>query len=229
MLNSERYLNAYASIEKSLNEINGSKKYIPFSQLLASTAKQNKLVERHYADLKEYNELRNAIVHHRDEEMEIIAEPSDATVKNIEHIAEVLKSGKYALNYASKDVVTISNEATILEAFNQMKEAHLSKIPVYRNKEFLTLVTMEEIAKWGLNHEFHDQNIMEVIEGNKAERVVFIHAKSSIHDVICLFENSIKNKEKTPFIIITEKGNKQEKPLGIISSYDLIGILSAML
>ena len=55
MLNSERFLIAYNSIEKSLNEINGSKKYIPFSMLLSYCAKQNKLVEQHYADLKEYN------------------------------------------------------------------------------------------------------------------------------------------------------------------------------
>ena len=59
--------------------------------------------------------------------------------------------------------------------------------------------------------------------------MVFIRQKSSIHDVITLFENSIKNKQKTPFIIITETGNCNEEPLGVISTYDLVGILSAML
>lgn len=229
MLNSERFLNAYASIEKSLNEINHSKRYVPFSQLLSLTAKQNKLVERHYADLKEYNELRNAIVHNRDDEMEIIAEPSNRTVTNIEHIAEVLQSGKYALNYASKPVYIIDEKETIQEAFNQMKKANLTKIPVYRNQEFLTLITMEEIAYWGLNHVFQNQCLMEVIADYKQDRVIFIHEKSTISDVITLFEKSINNKEKTPFIIITKTGDKKEKPLGIISSYDLISILSAML
>ncbi len=229
MLNSERFLNAYASIEKSLNEINHSKRYVPFSQLLSLTAKQNKLVERHYTDLKEYNELRNAIVHNRDDEMEIIAEPSNRTVTNIEHIAEVLQSGKYALNYASKPVYIIDEKETIQEAFNQMKKANLTKIPVYRNQEFLTLITMEEIAYWGLNHVFQNQCLMEVIADHKQDRVIFIHEKSTISDVITLFEKSINNKEKTPFIIITKTGDKKEKPLGIISSYDLISILSAML
>lgn len=229
MLNSERFLNAYASIEKSLNEINNSKRYVPFSQLLSLTAKQNKLVERHYADLKEYNELRNAIVHNRDDEMEIIAEPSNRTVTNIEHIAEVLQSGKYALNYASKPVYIIDEKETIQEAFNQMKKANLTKIPVYRNQEFLTLITMEEIAYWGLNHVFQNQCLMEVIADHKQDRVIFINDKSTINDVITLFEKSINNKEKTPFIIITKTGDKKEKPLGIISSYDLISILSAML
>lgn len=229
MLNSERFLNAYASIEKSLNEINHSKRYVPFSQLLSLTAKQNKLVERHYADLKEYNELRNAIVHNRDDEMEIIAEPSNRTVTNIEHIAEVLQSGKYALNYASKPVYIIDEKETIQEAFNQMKKANLTKIPVYRNQEFLTLITMEEIAYWGLNHVFQNQCLMEVIADHKQDRVIFINDKSTINDVITLFEKSINNKEKTPFIIITKTGDKKEKPLGIISSYDLISILSAML
>ncbi len=229
MLNSERFLNAYASIEKSLNEINHSKRYIPFSQLLSFTAKQNKLVNRHYADLKEYNELRNAIVHKRDDEMEIIAEPSNRTVENIEHIAEVLQSGKYALNYASKPVCIIDEKETIQEAFDQMKNANLTKLPVYRDKEFLTLITMEEIAYWGLNHVFQNQCLLEAIDGHTQDRVIFIHEKSTISDVIILFEKCIENKEKTPFIIITKTGDKKEKPLGIISSYDLISILSAML
>lgn len=229
MLNSERFLNAYASIEKSLNEINHSKRYIPFSQLLSLTSKQSKLVERHYADLKEYNELRNAIVHNRDDEMEIIAEPSNRTVENIEHIAEVLQSGKYALNFASKPVYVIDEKETIQEAFHQMKKANLTKIPVYRNKEFLTLITMEEIAYWGLNHVFQDQCLIEVVADHKQDRAIFIHEKSTISDVITLFEKSIDNKEKTPFIMITKTGDKKEKPLGIISSYDLISILSAML
>ena len=229
MLNSERFLIAYNSIEKSLNEINGSKKYIPFSLLLSYCAKQNKLVEQHYADLKEYNELRNAIVHHRDEQMEIIAEPSDATVNNIEHIAEVLKSGKYALNYANKPVHKANENQTIKEIYDLMKEHALTKMPVYRNDEFLTLITMEEIAGWSLEHIFVNQTISEILDESKQERVVFIRQKSSIHDVITLFENSINNKQKTPFIIITETGNCDEEPLGVISTYDLVGILSAML
>ena len=69
----------------------------------------------------------------------------------------------------------------------------------------------------------------EILDESKQERVVFIRQKSSIHDVITLFENSIKNKQKTPFIIITETGNSNEEPLGVISTYDLVGILSAML
>ena len=229
MLNSEKFLNAYASIEKSLNEINNSKGYVPFSQLIVSTSKQNKLVEQHYSDLKEYNELRNAIVHNRDNKMEVIAEPSEATVENIEHIAEVLQSGKYALNYASKPVKKISETFTIQEAYTFMHDSNLTKLPVYKDNQFLTLISMEEIAEWGLRHTFTNQKITEILKENKQERVFFISKKSSIHDVISVFEKSIKNKEKTPVIIITDSGNKGGNPLGIISSYDLIGILAAML
>ena len=70
MLNSERFLIAYNSIEKSLNEINGSKKYIPFSMLLSYCARQNKLVEQHYADLKEYK--HQLLKDFSDEEIDLV-------------------------------------------------------------------------------------------------------------------------------------------------------------
>lgn len=229
MTNAERFLNAYASIEKSLNEINNSRKYIPFSQLLVYTSKQNRLVSQHYEDLKEYNELRNAIVHKRDGNMEVIAIPSDKTVENIEHIAEVLESGKYALNYASKPVLTATLEEDIISVYNKMKDKNISKLPIYKKNTFYALVTMDEIAGYFLNTDSREGKISSVIQNTESARVYFMNEKNTISDVITLFEKCIKKKESIPFIIITKNGNEKEVPLGIISTSDLATILSAML
>ena len=58
--NAERFLNAYAGIEKEMNRINGSEKYIGFAELLGICAKKNAVIKSNYEELRQFNTLRNA-------------------------------------------------------------------------------------------------------------------------------------------------------------------------
>ena len=96
--NALRFLNAYASIERSLNRLQCRSDYMPFKKLVRVAAKHNRIVARNEESLVEYADLRNAIVHQRGRHEEVIAEPLDSVVADIERIAELLDSDETALS-----------------------------------------------------------------------------------------------------------------------------------
>ena len=147
MTNAERFLNAYAQCEKKLAELAEQPKYIPFSQLVARCANRSRVVALNQQSLREYNELRNAIVHIRGSEKEIIAEPCDSVTEDIERIAKLLTEPHDILKYASMPVKTVHIDTSIRDAFHLMQEMDTSKVPVYKGQNFVGMITLDEIAK----------------------------------------------------------------------------------
>lgn len=125
--NARRFLDAYASIEHELSTMARETRYIPFSQLLSMCAKHSWVVSHHQEELREFNELRNAIVHLRDSRNEIIAQPTDQAVQDIERLAKLLTGDDTLLQYASKPVKTVSLQDTIPSAYTLMKSLALPR------------------------------------------------------------------------------------------------------
>ena len=150
MTNAERFLYAYAQCEKKLAELAEQPKYIPFSQLVARCANRSRVVAINQQSLREYNELRNAIVHIRGSEKEIIAEPCDSVTEDIERIAKLLTEPHDILKYASMPVKTVHIDASIRDAFQLMQEMDTSKLPVYKGQNFVGMITLDEIAQVAL-------------------------------------------------------------------------------
>jgi len=99
--NAERFIVAFATIERTLNAITRRPRYIPFRMNARISARYNTVVRNHLEEICTYAELRNCIVHNRDGNQKIIAEPSDDTTADIEHIAELLLQDFNVLNFAT--------------------------------------------------------------------------------------------------------------------------------
>lgn len=227
MSNAERFLNAYARIERKLSEMNKDSRYVPFSQLLFRCSSISKAVSLNQQSLREYHELRNAIVHERGRVNEIIAEPCDSVTNDIERIAELLEADDHALQYASKHVRTVTLETSIEDVFHMMDEMKTSKIPVYEDSIYQGLVTLEEIARWGIEDNPNKQQVQDILISSKNEKVLFLSKQCTVSDVLQSFERAIRKGNSLLAIIITDKGSTREKPLGIITVYDLPNILKS--
>jgi hypothetical protein len=82
MLNSDRFLNAFNSIERYLREFAKQGKETRFYALVDLASNSNPAVRRFKDDLKEFADLRNAIVHERTDG-HVLAEPNDKAVNEI--------------------------------------------------------------------------------------------------------------------------------------------------
>jgi hypothetical protein len=87
--NSESFLNSFAAIEKHLRSIGKADRSASFYQVVDSSARSDRVVRRYRDDLKEYADLRNAIVHERFDG-HVIAEPNDRAVADLSKLQAML-------------------------------------------------------------------------------------------------------------------------------------------
>ena len=227
--NAERFLAAFASIERSLNTIAKTTKYSTFSKLLARCAAVNRTVSANQEALREYAELRNAIVHQRDEEQEIIAQPTDAVTEHIEKIAGLLDGRRSLINYATAPVMTVGKEAGVRQAFDIMRQLESTKLPVYKDQNFQGIVTMETIAAWGMEGCPEDRRCGDIMEKGRYERVIFMRNDARLDEAVLAFEEALQAGRRPPVIILNGKGTPNQRPDGIITAYDLPAILSELI
>jgi CBS domain-containing protein len=225
MSNAERFLAAFARIEKKMGEICKESSYKPFAQLLYRGASVNKIVSLNQQTLREYSELRNAIVHERGGNNEIIAEPCDSVTDSIERIADLLEQDNRILQFATAPVITVDPHTEIEEAYRIMNDMNTSKLPVYEEGVYKGLLTLREIAGWSMHHEEGKHLVNDILESVKNEKVLFLPRNSSITSALQGFESSMNHGESLLAILITDKGSLNEKPLGIITVADLPKIL----
>lgn len=226
--NARRFLDAYARIERKMGQIARETRYVPFGQLLSRCARENRVILNNQEDLREYNELRNAIVHQRGKNNEIIAEPTDSVTEDIERIADLLESDASILHFASHPVKCVSADSDIRDAFHLMEEMGTTKIPVYDDGVYGGIVTVEEIAKWGIETDRSERKVHTILTQKKNERVLFLKRDSSVESAIHGFESALNHGTALLAIIITEHGSLNEPPLGIITVADLPKILKAL-
>lgn len=224
--NAERFLDAYSAIEKKLAEMVKETRYIPFSQLIMRCAKNSHVVSSNLETLREYNELRNAIVHTRGERNEIIAQPCDSVVDNIERIQRLLSLDESVLNYACRPVKTVGLDDDIHDVFALMEKMETSKIPVYEGKTYKGILTVGMIASWALHSDSQEGTVRDAMAAKDKDVVIFISKNGNIQQVIKAFENALHKGNTLLAILITEHGNKNERPLGIITLADLPKIIN---
>lgn len=227
--NADRFLAAFASIERSLNIMAKTTRYSTFSKLLARCSAMNRTVSANQEELREYAELRNAIVHQRDDRQEIIAQPTDAVTEHIEKIAELLDGRRSLINYATSPVLTVEKDAAVRQAFDLMRQLETTKLPVYKDQNFQGIITMETIASWGLDGCPEERRCGDIMERGRFERVVFMKNEARLDEAVLVFEEALQAGRRPPVLLLNRKGTPNQRADGIITAYDLPRILSELI
>ena len=223
--NTERFVAAFAAIEKALNAITRRPRYIPFRTNARISARYNSVVKNNLEDICMFAELRNCIVHNRDGELEKVAVPSDDTTEKIEHIAELLQVDHNVLNFASSPVITGSYNEPLRDALVRMDEHVIDKLPIYDEGKFKGMFALQHILHKMLTHDRDDLgSVAEVMTDSMKDRVIFVNKTATLETIVKLFDEFDAMKLKAPTVLVTENGGIDEPPLGIITLYDLARI-----
>ncbi len=225
--NAERFLNAYSSIEKEMKMILDLKDHRPFSELVNKSARVNPLIERYRFDLKEYSELRNAIVHDR-AGGEIIAEPSTAVVKEIERIAAMLLEPPRVAPLFLKEVLFLEPDQPVARAIRDLSKMTYTQAPVLESGKITGLLTLKMIVQWmGISladgtfdiEKTTIRELMELVGENDGYEIV--SANKSLFEIPDLFYRWQDKGKKLEAVIITRSGKNDEPVEGIITNRDL--------
>ncbi len=227
MNNAERFLNAFSQIEHELHRILDLKEHWRFFDLIRKAAKLNPVIERFKYDLKEYGELRNAIVHDRTGG-EVIAQPNNEVVENLERIVSLLLEPPKVLPLFQKEVLTLSISDALSNAIKQMSHFSYSQVAIRENDAVVTMLTSNMLIRW-LGETLHDENfdlnaisVGDVLsEVGREDNFRLVAAHATLFEVLDLFSQHQNEGKKLESVLITEHSHPHEPFLGIITNRDL--------
>ena len=224
--NAERFIIAFAKIEKALNRITKRPQYVPFRLNARISARYNPAVKNHLEDLCSFAELRNAIVHTRDGQSEIVAEPSDKITNDIERIAELLDKDRNILQFASSPVIFGKKSDPIVLHEKLMDEHQIDKMPLYDDGKFTGVLTIQQILHYIITKGNSEGTAADILAVTEPEKVIFLNNKCSLQTVVEIFEKYVQAGKRVPMVLVTKNGDKNEEPLGLITLYDLTKIVT---
>jgi len=231
MRNSDRFLIAFNSIEKQLRKYAPDDHFIPFSRLISFAKKSNSTVRRYYDQLREFSDLRNAIVHDTIDVHYAIAEPHDKVVQVIEEIDNELKQPVKVVPMFQKRVTVFQSNHTLKDMLNAINTFSYSKFPIYNHQVFQGLLTKDGITNWFAKHideeplSFSDVSLKKVLshEKGKNENYRFISQDMTIYDIKEIFRKNIEEgTTRIDALLITQNGDSSEELIGIITLWDMM-------
>ncbi|MHC0039763.1 DUF294 nucleotidyltransferase-like/CBS domain-containing protein [Pseudoneobacillus sp. C159] len=224
----ERFETAFNRIHKCLINLVRNAKSDAFKELLNSGS-AHAIIRTHRQDLSQYAKLRNSLVHEKVRAKFYIAEPHEDIVIHIEKLADLFELPKKALQIASAPVLYYKPETPLKDIIKIIDRLSCSTLPIYDHSGFLWLLTSEGVIRWLSqqplsNISLEGVQVQAVRPYEKPHEVLFRNSEIDIYEVEELFEDYHLAHKKLEAVIITENGVKGEKPLGIITTWDLVEI-----
>ncbi len=229
---SERFLAAFGAIERYLRTLTGMEKHTRFYKLVDRGAELSAGVRRYSDDLKEFADLRNAIVHERTDGR-VLAEPNETAVREIEALQAALENPPRVIPRFARPVVAMSPLDRLASAAYVMLQHDFSQIPIRDDDGFVALLTANDIARWlgrcapQYTLYLEETLIAEILacdckpDTPGGMDYAFFAQDATIFAVLDAFRAREHSGLPLEAILITEHGDPREALLGIITIWDL--------
>lgn len=228
MTRADEFIRLFNRLADHLVHITGQSDDYSFSVLVNRAAERNAAVRAQARQLKDYGNLRNAIVHHRTFPPEVIAEPSAKALADFDRLVERVLSPELLIPTFQSQVRTFQPDEDLLGALRYMGENDFSQV-VVRESGKLRLLTVEGIARWVERQT--DDPIIDVSDTALDEALTYeapggsriLKRKDTVYDARETFASALERKQPRIFaLIVTENGKATEQPLGIVTPWDLL-------
>ena len=228
----KRFLLAFNNLDHSLRMQYGLKRGLPFGDVIRRCSSLNSVVRKYEEDLIDYSRLRNAIVHSSGE---IIAEPTEAVADKMEKISALVCTPPRALeSICSRNVLCLNGREKLKDVITIMYESGYSNLPVYNGKKILGVANGQRIIN-NLGYAIYNGDDLDDFVGKntissmvmREENLVYYHIADENINLETVLDKFYKNR-KLLCIIITKDGTAESKPLGIITTTDIMDINTVM-
>lgn len=223
MRNGDIFIEEFNNLEAFLCKKNKISKHTKFYKLVDLLIETNAEIQEFESHLRSAGNLRNAILHWRKYPQTIIADPDTDFLNHFIKISHNIQKPKLAENIGSgtKDVFTITD--TLEKVLVEMHHNDFSQI-LYKSDEGFSLITREGIAKWLERNietdivSLKDITLYDVSNHEDSENWVYIPKQMNIYEIKKLFSNPERRLQAA---IVTPNGEMTEKPLRIITPWDI--------
>ncbi len=234
MLNSEAFLTTFASIETWLRKQASVDKSVSFYQLVERAGEKNPAVRRYRDDLKEFADLRNAIVHERTDD-HVIAEPNDRAVADFKRICTALLKPATVIPLFQRTVLTRNLQEHVGQAVSDMRAGSFSQLPILSDGKVVALLTSETVVRWLASELCNDlvslsETKIEAVLPHTEDRehYCFLPRRATLQEALARFEDFTGRGKDLDAVLITQDGKCDQGLLGILTVYDLPAILETL-
>lgn len=231
--NARRFLDAFSKIESVFKrwDTKGTKP-ISFSNYVHRYSKNNSFVRQYRDDLLEYSQLRNAIVHDRAGENEIIAQPHDEVVREIEKIASTLTNPLLISDLKFDKLVTCQLSDSLLDTLNLMTRRGYPQLPTLDGVMVKGLLTYQMVMSYIIEHiednmiDLEDVKVADIFDSVKPSEYLLMHENQEVINVIEEFSLYQQRGKILSGVIVLNSESKTKGPVGILTSRDIPRILA---
>ncbi|MCK9222094.1 MAG: CBS domain-containing protein [Limnochordia bacterium] len=229
-MNADVFLATFHQIERHLARIVNSKRHESFGRLVGLASSKSAVVRAYADDLREYADLRNAIVHQRTEPERVIADPLPETVEHIQKIRDALVRPLNVYPLFKIDVETLDVNDPMGKVFDFVVRKDYSKFPVYdRGSKYCGFITEKEITRWvaqaqfGSMQQLKEAPVKEVLSFIDCDNsAAFIPPDTTAYDAREIFAG--RDGKTLRALLISERGLSTDPLLGIITPKSLLSV-----
>lgn len=229
---SSKLLRLYNEIDAYLRQECKTDKYADHVYLIQEVSRKNRVVARYQQELRAVAQLRNSIVHNPFRDADPIASTNEVVVTYYEHIRDSLLNPQTALSIAipAKLIYTVAPDENLNQVLKHMDKNTYTHVPVIEDNKMTGILSentlLSYLAENGDVIITEDMAVKELadylpISAHRSETFVFLPRKASLGQVFSVFNEAIKKRQRIGMLFITEHGRQDEKPLGIITAWDL--------
>lgn len=231
MSNSAEFISIFNKLEKYFKDQvdDGARK--PFYSLIGTLKHSNSNVRYYYIKLKEYADLRNAIVHERIDGR-VIAEPNEYAIKELQSIYEKITTSPKVVEVCAHSVKTLNVDDDLSAALGLMNKHGFSQVPIYAEGSYVGMLNSIAISCWmsdlmDMGHiDISKVMIKDVLSYARKSRVTLFKAKDlDVYEVLDVYKAYAILPERIDAIIVTETGSKSEEPITIVTDHDMLKMI----
>ena len=227
----DEFIRKFNELENFLRRKIRLDRQVRFFQLIDEVAKTDPTVRRRKQVLKSMGNLRNAIVHDREYPERIVADPRPEIIDELDQVLAAIISPEKLIPRFQKPIRVFREEEPLLECLTFMKENDFSQVVVLKNGRYV-LLSSEGIAGWlgsaredGLD-DLEGATVGGALKFEDEKACRYLSRKDSVDAAIEAFEKAIAaGIPRLQGILVTQTGKQEEQPLGIVTPWDLLGLV----
>jgi len=228
MRNGDLFIQKFNELDNLLHNITNLDRNIPFSSAVDHASIEKVTVRRHKDILKSIGRLRNAIVHYRAYPEKILADPRPEVIEELESVLAAIATPQKLIPKFQKSIRIFNDDNPLSGCLIFMKENNFSQIVVAHEGAHV-LLSSEGIVKWLENArdvglaDLEETTIENVLEFEDRNICQYLSRDDLLDEAFEKFEQAISNGvPRLQAILISENGKPQERPLGIVTPWDLL-------
>ena len=194
-------------------------------------------VRTHKDELKDFSDLRNAIVHNPRREGKAIAEPRADTVARIKELRDLIFDPPKVHPRFSADVTVAHEDESVGSIIQDMQNRNFSQVPVLdQDDQVIGLLTTNTIARWVGGNIERDEDGGELLltdtttvahiqeYAERTDNYTFLSRGATLFEAAEEFRIEPDDYGPIDAVLITQNGRPGESLLGIITMADLPAI-----